>query len=469
MVLSAGPHHKFVMNDNTSDGATAAIPRKKNKPKDKKAKAPGSAPTAVRSGAVIKSKSDTNAPAERFTFILGPEEKALHDYLRCVFNPADYTARVPVSPGGFELYTQLWRTYESGTAIAGADGNAVIGLGCSSWVEGGNNDGVPDFWSQILGYNNSGAAIYRSNNAAAAVAAAFLPVSNAIGPNNTATDLDRPTDQALTANTRIRLVAVELAIHSVAAANTAKGEIMLCGTVNPTGGIGGGSLNGATWDQIDKTNPEVITKAVRAIPNWKSDEVFSIVAIPGEAQAFEMVLLPLNGSVWNGTMADKTVPYLHLGMLARSMTPGDQLSYKATFVWETELAKTNQAESKPMKVVPVPQNVMDVAKSAARPYAVANKVPGIHALPWVETLGQTNPAAVYGLGLHPSIPAKLKGPRPAGPLVVHRPDQPSFFSNVLSAGKNLLKGVSQSGVLSKIPYVGPLVQGVGNVLSSLFD
>jgi hypothetical protein len=259
------------------------------------------------------------------------------------------------------------------------------------------------------------------------------------------------------------------------AATTSKGEVMLAGTVNPTGGLGtggaagGGGINGSDFDGIWKTNNDVMTKAIRTLPNWKSGEEFSIVAIPGEEQAFEMCQVPSTGYTYNANPELKVVPIVHLAMYARSMTPGDLVNYEVVWVWESEMAKSNSTDVTTPQVVPVDSKTLNVATSKARPYATSNSAAGIHALPWVETLGQTQPNALVALGRHPDIPQALRPTATTGPIVAHTGSEPSFFGKVLNLGKSLIKEGAKTGYLKKIPYIGNALQGVASVLSGLFD
>lgn len=458
------------MNDNHPPNVNAPPPAKRLEKKDKKREKKAAAvPQAVRSGKAIAIRgSETNAPAAQFTYVLGPQEKALHDYLRCVFNPRDYAARVPNSAGGFELYTQVWRTFENGTMVAGANGVALLGLCANSWVEASNANGVPDGNCQVLGWNQSGAACFRSNSAAANYSA-IPQQQSAVQAGWSGVNLDRPTDQAMTLNTRIRLVAMELRLRSTLNSQTAKGEVLLVGSVNPMGGQQGGAINEATWDDIAKTNEEVVTRATRSIANWGSDEVMSIVAIPAEQQAFEMCLVPQNASA-----GITTFPLVSVAAFARGMTPGDALSYEVCYVWETEMAKSNNASSaQTERPVSVPSSTLSLATANASKYAHLNAVPGMHSLPYIETLAVTQPNAVEALSRLPSLPPTLKT-RPSVQTVAHRPSGEaapggSFLGRLWTLGKGLLKTGINSGMLMRIPEVGPVVQGVASALSSLLD
>lgn len=439
----------------------------------KKAQEKRPAPSAVRS-APIRLSSDSNAPAEQFQYVFGPQEKAIHDYLRCVFQPDDHVARVPATRGSFELYTNLWRTRESGTCVAGSDGTAMIGVCAANWVEDGNNSGNPTLNVQTLGFTNMGNAVVASNNAATGYAATFNTVGAIQDPSAFSLPvMDVPTDTPLTSQTRIRLVAMELRIHSVMAATTSKGEVMLCGTVNPLGGVRAGSLNGNSWNDIVKTNSSVVTRAIRSLPNWKSGEVFSIVAIPAEDQAFEMCEIPASASTYS--LAQNQYPVYNIGMLARSMTAGDTVNYEVTYVWESELAKSNLAESRTPSSVSVPASTLNLATGAARPYATLNRLPGVHTLPFMETLANVAPNALGALARHPALakrpitlPMVADAVKGANAVVHHTPET-GWFSRVIAGGKDLHKAVTSSGVLTAVPVIGGALQAVSSVLASLFD
>lgn len=428
----------------------------------KKEKADGGSDTrAVRSGAVALNNHDSNKPADAFAYVFGPQHKAVRDYLRCVFEPDKYTARVPASQGSFELLTELWRTRESGVIVAGSDGTAVLGLCAPNWVEAGNGMGEPFAGSQVLGYTTMGAASQVSQVPADAYAGTFPVQGSVVDAAWKATPLDRPTDTPLDAQSRIRLVAMQLKVHSVLANNTAKGEMLLCGTVNPVGGPGAGSINGCTWDQIIKTNDGVMTRAVIGLPNWKPGKSFSIVAIPAEDQAFQMCEIPASGITVS--------PVFHLGFLARSMTAGDSISYEVTYVWETELAKTNRAETFSAAVIPVPASTLQLAAAKARPYAASNQHPGIHALPWIETLAQTEPSALAALERHPTMRPHVESAQAKRPAVSYQAPDTGFWGKLFEGGKALHKAVTNTGLLTAVPVIGAPLQAAASLLSSLFD
>lgn len=465
----------FIFSFLMSDGATAAANAGSDKPKKAKTgpktqktrTVKGSTPTAISTKSAI-GLHDSNQPASRFTYVLGPQEKELHDYLQCIFDPDSYSARVPNDQGGFELYTELWRTFENGVVTAGTDGTAVLGLCADSWVENGNADGVPNPASQCLGYTGNGPAAYYSNGTAASYTtfpAAGAAINIAFGANI----LDTPTDTALTPTTRMRLVAMKLAVHNVDAATLTKGEMMLSGTVNPNGGVRGGSLNSALWDDVAKTNDKVVSRAVRGLPNWKPGQEFAIVAIPGEAQCFEMVQYPaVPQSLTN-------FPFAHILLQARSMTAGDQISYRITYIWESELARSNTADGGAYVPPTVPLQTVLAATANAHKYSTAPGIAGIHALPWIETLASTNPNGVEGFSKHSSIPPSLRPVKEMSKeMVVYRPHKDnasptSFLGKVASLGKAIVGTAAKSNVLSKIPYVGPVLQGLASALDGIFN
>lgn len=466
-----------------SDGKTAGANAPAQKPgktkvereRRKKTKREGTqsgAPRAVQSGKIIAASRDSNEPAEMFNYVFGPQHKATHDYLKCIFNPSKFQARVPASRGSFELLTKLWDTKESGTAVAGADGNAFIAVAAPNWVESGNSDGTPALDSQCVGYTTMGSACLRSKNPASNYATVPLNGSACVDSEFAWTVMDRPTDGALNNASRLRLVAMELRIHSVMAASTSKGEIMLSGTVAPVSEAQGGTLNGVSWDDVVKTNAGTVTRAIRTLPSWKSGEVFSIVAIPGEEQAFEMVQVPATARTaqFVDTGAWYTyAPWFHLLCQARSMTPGDTLNYEVTYVWESELAKTNESSTSAAKVIPVPAATLNLATANARPYSLS-KYPGVHSLPWIETLAQTEPMAVAALSRHPALHPKLR-PAAAPPGLVYtepKEAEPSFLGKLGGLAKDVLDGAADSSWLKKVPYVGGALSSVAGVLGSLF-
>lgn len=465
-------------NKNNNNGAAPPLPpplsaaakakRAARAKKEKTAAATaGRAPAAIRNTPITVSH-DSNKPAERFTYVFGPQEKAVHDYLRCVFQPNQYAARVPASRGSFELYTKLWRTQESGSIVAGVDGNAVLGLCAANWVESGNNTGLPLLGCQILGYTNQGTASFASSDQTLGYAG-FPGLGFTVGAGWQGQILDTPSDTPLDPQTRIRLVAMELRVHSVMAAVTSKGELMLCGTVNPVAGVRSGSLNGAAWDDIVKTNDGVMTRAIRGLPSWKSGEVMSIVAMPAEDQAFEMCEVPATGVSSPSYPGGPLFPAFNIGLLARSMTPGDKINYEVTYVWETELAKSNTAEgSKGSKAAVVPASTMNIAMSAARPLAAHNQLQGVHALPWIETMAKTNPNALVALEKHPVMANLKDGPR-TRPGVLYQEPETGFWGKLWSGAKQLHNSVTDTGLLAKIPYIGLPLQAAASALSSLFD
>lgn len=430
------------------------------KPKSKKAPAPFQA-----TGTAIRATSDNNKPSAQFSYVFGPQEQSLHDWMACVFDPENKSARVPNATGGFELYTQLWRTKDTGTAVADSAGNLFIGVCASGWTESGNQNGVPASSCTVLGYTTPGKATLASTGAVAiATSPAAGSTQSVVGVTGQA--LVQPTQ--LNPNTRIRLVAAVLKVHSVLAANTAKGEIMVCGSVNPGGEVQGGAVNSSTFNDIKNTNSDVMSRAIRAIPSWKSGEVLSIVAIPAEQQSFEMVQLPATGT------GVSDVPLFHMGCFGRNFTAGDSVVYDVIYVWETEMGKTYETDEDRTAVVPVSPDVLDIAKNKMRPYAALMNHPSapdnIHALPWIETLATTQPAAVHALASHPVMkPIGHKLPA-AGPVIVQPAKAPeeSFLGKVLGAGKTLLNSVAQGGYLKNVPVVGNILDTVAKGISSIF-
>lgn len=434
----------------------------------------------VRSGDAVLTR-DTDRPSSQFTYVLGENEHDLHNYLRAVFDPAHYNARVPNRMGGFELSTKLWTTSEDGVIVAGADGNAVLGLAAPNWLENGNYDGLPDTGCQCLGYSRMGTASFRSTSAVAnypslPAIGAGLDVFGA-GAGVTGEVLDVPTDTAFNSYTRIRLTSMCLSVHTILSNNLAKGEVLLCSSVNPGGDLRGGRLNGATWDDIIKTNDEVITRGVRALANWQSGENFEVVAIPGEKQAFEMVVVPADAYSAGAPGSSGLVPVATLAMFARGLAAGDRISYHVTYNWETELGKSHASEADQQKPGAVPLEHLQLAASNAQKYAVA-PLPGIHALPWIETMGTVNPGATQALALHPSIPKPLRpavvpfpgaSKVPIGSIVHVSPKKPGFLQNVADFAKTALHGVANSGVLTNVPYVGGILNGLAGALSKIFD
>lgn len=429
----------------------------------------------IHSGEVITTR-DSDRPGSQFTYAVGDNERDLHHYLRSIFDPGHYNARVPNRMGGFELSTKLWTTQEDGVVTAGADGNAVLGVCANGWLEAGNYDGEPDTSCLCLGHSRMGTASFRSSNAAVNYPA-MPAISVALDPFGASgvsgQTLDVPTDSPLTATTRIRLVSMSLSVHTILSNNLAKGEVLLCCSVNPGGEARGGLINGASWDDILKTNDEVMTRATRGLANWGPNDVFEVVAIPGEKQAFEMLLTPSSAYSAGPLGTDGVVPRATLGMFARGLAPGDKISYHITYNWESELAKTNSSAGDLMKPGSVPIEHLQLAASNSQKYAVAPK-PGIHALPWIETMATVNPGAVQALALHPGIPKQLKPVVPFPgvnkmPLIHVSPQKPGFLQNVADFAKTALHGVANSGVLNNVPYVGGILNGLAGTLSKLFD
>lgn len=137
------------------------------KPKTKAKKAKKQVPSFQATGTSIRASSDNNKPADQFTYVFGPQEQSLHDWMGCVFDPENKSARVPNATGGFELYTQLWRTRNTGSAVADSSGNLFIGVCASGWTESGNQDGVPASSCTVLGYTTTGKAVLASTGAVA--------------------------------------------------------------------------------------------------------------------------------------------------------------------------------------------------------------------------------------------------------------------------------------------------------------
>ncbi len=433
---------------------------KSDKPKQKKKK---EAPVATAVGSSVQSSRDNNKPAAQFKYVFGVQEKALHDWMSCVFDPDKFQAPVPNATGGFELYTQLWRTRNSGSAVAAADGTAVVACAASGWTEDGNTDGQPRADVACMGFTTPGRATLASDGSASVAIVPYTgvnPATNGLAGQT----LVKPTE--LNGQSRIRLVGMKLEVHSVMAQNTSKGEVLLCGSVNPAGGVEGGTINGSTWDNIMDTNDDVMVKAIRGLPGWKPEEKFSIVAIPAEQQAFEMQTLNATGYGLTNT------PLFSIAALARGLTPGDSISYNVTYVWETEMSKSYEAVQQDRPVVPVDQATLDIAKTKMRPYATLSGTQGIHALPWVETLATTSPAAIHALASHPSMrPVGHVLPSATTAFVPHPADAAptSFLGKLYNAGQSLLGKVVSSGVLSKIPYVGGILNTVANGIKSIFS
>lgn len=415
---------------------------------------------------------ESSEPATRFEYVMGPQPKVAHDYIRSVFEPRLYPTRVPNSAGGFEFDTETWRTFDSGTAVAGADGIAIIGVTADCWSESGNQNGVPDTACTALATIDGacGAAAFCSNSAAINYVG-FPSLGAAWNTNWNANALIRPTDNSLNSRTRIRLGAMELAVKVELANETAKGEIMLVGSVNPLGGLQGGSINACNWKDIENTNSRVLSRAKRTIANWPSDDEFTVVALPYEAQSFEMATRPTSSTL---NMEFGTYGILTLGMIARGMKPGDAISWTLTMNWESELSKTNQiVDIVASPKVTLPDEVLyDLRNNAQKYQAGYAGMKGIHALPWIETLSKHDPMAVQALANHPALPKQF---RPAKPHIGYipalaAPQKPgTFLSGIADLAKSALSSVSGSGILKNVPVVGNALQTLSGWLSNVFN
>lgn len=463
------------MNDNNQQLPKPSAPLaggKKQKARTKKEKVP---PVPSSFGTkVVRDSRDSDAPASRFNYVFHAGDAQLRDYLKTVFHPKQYAYGVPAETGGFELFTKTWRTFDAGTAFAGADGIATVGVVCDSWLEDGNYEGRPHPSCQVLSYSTSGAAVIASKSATLTYGPVGCSPSTGTlfssGDYNS-TPLSSPLDANFTDNTRMRLVAVELEVKSVQASNNAKGEIMLFGSVNPQGGVQGGTLNTATWNDILNTPNEVISRSRRTIPNWKPDQVFSVVAIPAEDQAFMMVKRPSSSLV---NMTGGYYGVMTLGMIARNLSPGDSLEYEVTYVWESELSKTKEANQSYDEKVPLPISTLLTATSKARPYSTQGRVPGISDLPWIDTLSVTNPQAISALAKHPKVPSAFRPLGGTKEMVIYNPPmmspQPpgSFLDKVAGVAKGALHAISDTGLLSNVPVIGKALQAGASWLDSIF-
>lgn len=467
-------------NDNNANAAAAAAAvggAKKRQRKRKTKKALSEVPkqpfTAVPAGSSVKANT-SDQPAKHFVYTMGGDAKVVHDYIKGVFNNEELCPRVPRDAGGFELGTKVWRTEDEGVAYASAEGNAFIGVCVPNWVESSNYDGTPDPRCGCLGWNNvgdsngaMGRAVYASSSS---TVASQLPLYTDTPDGGwSGNRLVIPPDTKMDSGTRIRCTAVTLRVSQNDAKDVAAGQAMLAGTQNPLGGIKGGTLNGCTWNDVENTNNEVMTRAYRSLPQWGNDD-FVIVAVPGEQQCFEMVSLPPDATVGHpedSNPAHNKYPIFHLAMLARAMRAGGKLTYKVTFTWETETARTNSGEDTSALSLPVPQATLDIAKHYMRPYAAVSKTPNLHLLPWVQTLAHTNPGAVTALGQHPDIHPTLRPSKVTGSVVsVMKPG--GFLSKLGDLGKTLLSGVAKSGALNSVPLVGPALNGLANIVSGWF-
>lgn len=436
----------------------------------RKAKKKPALEKAVGSGQIARDGRAAESAAARFQYILTQSDKEMREYLKTVFHPTKYGHGVPAATGGFELYTKTWRTFDSGVAVAGSNGVAVVGVGCDSWAEDGNAEGQPLASSKFLGYTNPGAACFASSNAAISYAGIGGATTDSFDPaQHTSSVMMKPMNAGeLSASTRMRLVAVELSVKSVLAADTAKGEIALVSSVNPRGGIAGGTINTAKWNDLKQTPAEVLVRAVRNVAGWKSDQTFTIVAIPAEAQAFEMVERPANSLI---NTVGGTYGLVTLGMIARAMTPGDQIEYEVCYLWESEMAASNEATPNLQKLIPQPIEDIGYVAALARPYASSGRVPGVSDLPWVESLSHKQPQKVGALALTPTVPDVF---RPSSHPLVVKPlmaeQKPtSFLGKVQDVAKGALHGIASSKILDKIPYVGGALNSLAGWLDGVFN
>lgn len=416
-----------------------------------------------------------NDPGGRFEYVIGSSERLLWDYLACIFDPWTRAGRVPCRVGGFELTTRTWCTRNAGVAYANALGDSFIAVAAANWCESGNADGIPDTRCGLLATGGNGSASYSTSPTT--VATAFADTTQDIDAGWSALPMDNPMDNGFVYTDRIRLVAMGLKIRQTTADQVAAGEVMLVGSVNPLGGIGGGSINGATWDQLLKTNDEVMVHAIKQIPGWEADDEFTIVAIPGEQQCFEMVqVLTGQPTVGNpgagaGTLQRK-FPVFHLGAVARGMTAGQKLTYEVVYRWESEISKTNSTEVLAGKsAAKIPQSTLDMATAHARPLA-HSQVANTHVVPFVQTLASTNPSLVHGLGKHPDLHASVrpnKKPLPMLPTYVDVNEGGGFLDKIAGVGKGIINAAAKGGFLKNIPVVGNALDSVANIVSGWFS
>lgn len=449
--------------NNNNAGATVA-PKQRKQPRTKPAKRTirdsnttiATTPIGVR---------NTELPATAFRYAFSEGEKQLHDYLKAIFNPAKYCGRVPSGRAGFEIYTDVWRTRVAGEAVADASGSLGVVVGMPNWVEDGNYDGQPHAGSQSVGYTTMGYPIAYTDGSGPT--GSIPGVTGAISGASAwkALQMPRPTDSAMDNNTRIRAVGAILSVHTVQSTNLGQGELQIAGTVNPQGGVSGGSINGGTWSTIEQTNDSVMAIATKAVPGWKSGDELSIVAIPSEQQCFEMIQVP---SVAN--LDGNKCPIAHLSLLGRGLSNGARVSFSVTMIWESEVARTNRGDMELVKQAFVPPELLASAVAHARPLAVVPKIDGVHAVPFVQALGQHRPMAVEALARHPDLHSDFKGAGGFVPALSYKPAaSASLLSKIGNFAKTAASTVKESGLLSKIPYVGPAIQGLANIFGNLFS
>lgn len=415
--------------------------------------------------AVTRKSTNSNEPVTRFHAVFGPRELAFRNWMRTIHNPTGAVSGVPATVGSFQLNTDLWQDGLSGQAKADANGNFWIAVVVDSWIESGNATGTPLPTCQVMGYANPGYMVLATDGTAAT---AGIPLAGAIIPAGaTATVLNNPAPNIINQETRARQVASRLRVWHAQSANDASGEMTIISSVNPGGSVQGGRLNGCSYSDLISTNPQVVSRYTVTLPNWKPDETIESVAIPAEENAFETYIWPANGYV-------AATPIFTMACMGKGLKPGAAVEWRVDVVFESEAGKTKRAmvemtgESSwpPAKVqVDTPTLLMGASNStkyATRPASVGES---IHALPFVETLAVTNPAAVAAIDNHPSmLPVHTAARTRPAALSVYRPAS----GGVLDAIKTVGNGLVKSGALGMIPYVGPVVQGIASTLMRIF-
>jgi hypothetical protein len=450
-----------------STGAIVLQAKKQRKRKPKNLAAPPAAPAMPHGVERVKGTSKeitSDEPTTRFHAVLGSQDKALHDWLRTVMDPTspEGVSGCPAMLGTFEVFTELYQDSLSGVAVADAAGLACLGVCVDSWIESGNATGTPDPATRVMGYTTAGVAALGSDGggSGAAIPAAGSGFAGFIQYN-----LGKPDDN-ITAQTRIRTVAARLSVWSDEPLDSAKGEVMIVSSVNPAGPAEGGRINSATFGGLASMNRKVISRTTANIPGLiASGERLTAVALPAEEQAFEMVQWPAAGYT--------STPIVTLAAFAKGMAAGQQLQFRVDYVFEAEATKSKLAVTPAMvpERVKVPVDRLNTAITASLPYSsgsTATRPSGIHALPFVEELAQSNPMALAAIDHSSSM-------RPVHQLAQTRPAQLTLYKpagaqsgGILSTIKSIGSGLVQSGVLGAIPYVGPVVQGLASGLMKIF-
>jgi hypothetical protein len=381
------------------------------------------------------------------------QDQAILEYLDGVCDPwTQNPIRTPLIVGGFALETDTYQMVYEGEAIAGTDGFAWVEVAVSGWSEANANTGVPlEQFESYAGGTQGYPVFYSNSNAAAAVGfpAATSPIGGAIGAQQA-----RQVEASWDTVTRYRITAVGLEVFSDSSMLNAAGKIMICSSIRPTESAPAlGGLAANTYANIVTTPRKLVERVEVPLAGWTTGQVLRAFAIPSEAAAFNMNELPAVGVA--------TAPHGVLGAIASGMVAGQTFSWRVVYNFESVANLTNRTNA---------SNPSTIHAGLDR---VANSIP--HLQPFATMGGQAAHLSQVPIAAH-ALANEMMVTRPSHSKQMiamgkRPPSGGNFWSGVRDGAKLVLGKTANSGILSKIPFIGGFLNSAvkgANGLLNLF-